>query len=432
MRAQLRAMSERIDDLEAQLQDARAQAAAVPPVAVQTPTAAPVPAPAPVPAAATATTVVWKGAPQLSTADGWSFKPRGRVQVDMASINAPNGLSGDANRQMGTGVELRRLYFGVDGTMPGGFGYRVEADFAASTVLLTDVYLTYDVTKDVRVTVGQHKPFWGLEELASDLNLTLMERSTFGQAFNFERRVGASVQYRHGIVLAQGGVFGDDAQALNSDYDKNWSLDGRLVLMPRLAGGTLHLGGSVHFNHAAAFNATITDRVRPFAHTTDIRLITTGAIPASGERGLALEGAYIAGRFHATAESYWQTVHRSDGADPTFTGGYAEVGYLLTKDETAYKDGIYERIRPKHGLDKGGLGAIQINTRYDWLDLDSAGIHGGRQKTASLSAVWILTDYVRMLADYGHVWVNGSAYTTPTGSADYELDVVGMRAQYDF
>ena len=385
----------------------------------------------PLPLAAPAVDIAWKGAPQFSAPGGWSFKPRGRLQVDIASVSAPDGISGDASKHLGTGTEFRRAYIGFDGTMPGGISYRVEADLAASNVAITDMYLQYSPSKDLRITVGQHKPFWGMEELTSDLFTSMMERASYTTAFGFERRLGASLQYQHGIVLAQGGVFGDDVASLNSDTDKNWSLDGRLVVAPRIGGGTLHLGGSIHFHHDSSFNASVTDQARPFAHTTDLRLVSTGAIPATSDLGIGLEAAYINGRFHATSESYWQTVRRVDGANPTFNGGYAEVGYLLTHDTTSYKDGVYDRIRPSKGIDKGGIGAIQVNARYDWLSLNDLDIAGGRQQTASVSAIWMLTDYVRLVADYGHVWVDGGPYKV-NGDSSYQLDVYGMRAQFDF
>ena len=440
MRAQMAQMASRIDTLETQLGEARAKADAAT-SAASAATAAAAKIPVPSATAKPATEVTWDGAPKLATSNGWSFKPRGRLQVDVGSISAPALPTAAQRRELGFAAEFRRAYIGFDGTMPGGFGYRVEADLAASSVNLTDLYLTYKPKPEITLTVGQHKPFWGLEEGTSDLFTSFQERASYGSAFGFERRLGFSAAYQSKALLVQGGVFTDDAGSLNSDVDNAHSFDGRVVFMPKLGNGQLHLGGSIHYRRIKdqGSNEAIRYRARPFVHTTDLRFVDTGAAPfltggvnnVEAERGLALEAAYVSGRFHATAESFWQKVMRTGLADPTFNGGYAEVGYLLTDDVTAYKGGVYDRIRPKRPVDKGGFGAVQVNARYDWLDLNDAGIIGGRQQIAGVSVIWIPTDYVRLIANYGHLWISDSPVLAG-GSSSYGADAFGLRAQFDF
>ena len=435
MRAQMAQMASRIDSLESELGDARAKAAAAEAKANAASTAvAAIPAQIAQSATATAkpaTEVTWDGAPKLTTKDGWSFKPRGRLQVDTAGVNAPEGLAGGANRSMGIGTELRRAYIGFDGTMPGGFGYRVEADLANSAVDLTDLYMTYKASPKLTFTVGQHKPFQSMEDMTSDLFTSFMERAAFNSGFGFERRVGVSGTYTGKQVLVQAGVFTDNAADLNLDSNNSYSVDGRIVFMPKIGKGQLHLGASAHYRDFNDASATARYRARPFVHTTDIRLIDTKAFTASGERAFGTEFAYINGRLHATAESQWMTAIRPGLTNPTFNGGYAEVGYLLTDDTTAYKGGVYDRIRPKHPVGKGGMGALQVNLRYDWLDLNSGAIIGGRQQVAGISALWIPTDYVRFIVNYGHIWINNAAVSAGTVS-DYTANALGLRAQFDF
>lgn len=457
MRAQMKAMEGRIESLEGQLNaanaraDAATQAAqsasqaasqAASQVAAQSASiaaAAKAPATAPT-AAGTAKAasdaspiqVVWKGGPEFRGDNGWSFKPRGRLQIDAGGVNAPSGLDETSSDHLGFSTELRRAYLGFDGTMPGGFGYRFEVDLANSSVVINDMYLTYRVNKNVTLALGNQKPNTGLEDQTSDLFTSFMERASFTGAFGFERRVGLNAQYLNKAVLVQAGVFSDDPNSLNSDYDKSWSTDGRVVFMPTVAGGTLHLGGSVHWRTLNDSIPTVTYQSRPFVHTTDLRFLSAGVTNADNELGLGLEAAWIKGRFHATTESYWQKVRRTGFADPTFNGGYAEVGYMLTHDDTAYKAGVFERIRPHNGMDKGGLGAVQLNVRYDWLNLNDAGIVGGREQTAGISAIWMPTDYVRFILNYGHIWVKDSPVLVDGTDNTYGVDSMGMRAQFDF
>ena len=128
---QLAAMQAEIARLTAQVAElqAREQARETAPVPVPAPPSAPTAAPA-----ASSATIAWKGAPEISGGGGWSFKPRGRLQLDSAVVDAPD-LPGNS---LGTATEFRRAFIGFDGTLPGGFGYRVEADLANSSVELTE------------------------------------------------------------------------------------------------------------------------------------------------------------------------------------------------------------------------------------------------------------------------------------------------------
>lgn len=419
LRAELAALKAQVQTLESRLDAATAQSAPAP---VSTP------APAPSVTAKPATEISWKGGPEIKTADGWSFKPRGRMQLDVAGVDAPGSVAGNS---LGVGTEFRRLFLGVEGKMPGGFGYRVEADFANSSVELTDVYLTYG-TGPLTVMAGQTKPFWSLEELTSDLFTSFNERAAFTQAFGFERRVGLSAQYKGKSVLLQGGVFGDHANDLLSDANNSISVDGRAVFMPKLGNTQLHLAGSAHMRSFNDQASSTRYRARPFVHTTDVRIVDTGNIGATGERGYGLEAAVLRGPFHAAGEAFWQTARRPALADPTFFGGYLEAGMVLTPgDSRIYKDGAFDRLKPAKGIDDGGIGAIEVNVRYDYLDLIDKGIVGGKQRTAGVSLVWAPVQYVRIIANYGRMRFDQAAVAA-AGDRDYSADAFGLRTQFDF
>ena len=377
-----------------------------------------------------ASEVKWKGGPETSSPDGFTFKPRGRAQIDLGVVNAPNNIVLPA-ASLGTATEFRRIYLGAEGTLPGGFGYRVEADIANSTVNLTDVWLTYKTGK-ATVTAGQHKTFSGLEEITSDLFTTFQERAAFNSAFNFERRVGLSVAYADKDFLVQGGVFAANAADLNADSNNSYSVDGRVVYSPKIGKGQLHLGASAHMRDFNDATPNARYRARPFVHTTDVRFVDTKAFSAQGERSFGLEAAYINGPFHATVEGHRLTADRIGLANPTFQGGYAELGMFLTSGDTiGYKGGAYDRTKPSKPVNKGGIGAIQLSGRYDYLDLNDAGIIGGKQSTYGLSLIWIPIEYVRFIANYGHLELRDSPVKAGL-SGNYGADSFGLRAQVDF
>ena len=377
------------------------------------------------------TTPSWKGAPELADKDkGWSFKPRGRLMYDVATVSSPDGYS---NPGLGFSNELRRGRLGVEGTIPGGFGYKVELDLAAGEVEFTDAFLSY-TKNELEFIVGQHNNFQSLDELTSSLHSSFIERAAFTDAFNFERRVGASVQYAKGDLLAQGGVFTDSIADLNSVGDDNnsYSVDGRLVFAPKMGASQLHFGASAPYRELNDAATSIRYRQRPAVHSTDVRFIDTGnLIGAKAETGYGVEAAGIFGPFHLASEAYWQKVSRTGFADPTFFGAYVEGGYFFTGESRGYKGGKFDRVKVKNGFDKGGWGSLGLNARWDYLDLKDAGIVGGTQNAFQASLNWKPTDYVLFGLNYAHILYD-DAPVLANGDGEYSVDMVGLRSQIDF
>lgn len=420
MRAEIDALKAQLSAMEARLNNVSAKTEA------NTTAIAAVPAPAPAPE----TTIKWKGAPELATKSGWSFKPRGRLQFDAGYLDVPSAITDDGR---GFGSEIRRAYLGFQGTMPGGFGYKAEVDLADNKVEWTDIYLTYD-HKGMNVTVGQHYPFLSLEQMTSDLFTSFTERAAFTSAFGFERRLGVSAGYAKGDVMVNAGAFTDNVNDLTNDGDNGYSVDGRVVWMPKMGKTQLHFGASAHYRDLNGYLTGLGTRyrARPFIHTPDVRFIDTGSFTADKETNYGLEAAVISGRLHAAAEGHWMRASRPGLADPTFFGGYAEVGYYLTRGDTrGYKNGAFDRTRPAHAVGNGGIGAIQFNLRYDYLDLVDAGVVGGKQNAYAASLIWTPIDYLKFMLNYAHVEYD-QARVTAGGDASYSADVMGARAQIDF
>ena len=408
MRAQLAAMNARIDQLEGELAATKTEAAEAGQV---------VDAPAPAADSEPVST--------LAKSDGWSFKPRGRLMFDAGFTNAPDSTGASD----GFGNEVRRARLGASGDMPGGFGYKFEVDFAGNEISVADAILSYE-NGPIEIAIGQHNNFQSLEELTSSLHTTFIERAAFTDAFGFERRLGASITYARGDFLAQAGIFTDNLEDTDS---KNRGADARIVFMPKAGDTQLHFGGSFHYNDLDDPAAQLRYRQRPLVHFTSQRFIDTRSMGADSETGYGLEAAAIAGRFHAVAEGYWQSVDMPGVADdPTFFGGYFEAGVFLTDDKRGYKGGKFDRTKPSGPVGEGGIGSVQFTLRYDHLDLNDVGIVGGRQAGYFAALVWKPTDYTALMLNYGRLQYKDAILPTASGDTSYGVDAIGMRAQIDF
>ena len=431
MHAEMEALRLRVTQLEAERDAARAAVAAQAPQVQLASTAQPQPQQ---PASPPGPEIRFRGAPTITAPGGWSFKPRGRLQYDVAYVSSPEGID---NPGLGFSNELRRARLGVEGTIPGGFGYVFELDFADNRVEIIDAILTYRASQSVGLTVGQHNGFQSLEELTSSRFTTFMERAAFTDAFNFERRVGLSANLTSGDLLVQAGVFTDNITDLTEDADNAAGVDGRIVYAPEIGDTRLHLGASAHWRDNGDLATLVTTRYqqRPLVHTTDVRFIGTPALAVESETNFGLEAAVINGPFHATGELHWlEADTMTPGFSPDFFGGYAEIGYFLTGETRGYRGGRWDRTSVGNpiGGDNGGFGAFQVNFRYDYLDLNSGALVGGIQNGLQLSLVWIPTDYVQFLINYGHLIYDDAVIPAAGGDRDYGVDVIGARAQVDF
>ena len=269
-----------------------------------------------------------------------------------------------------------------------------------------------------------------MEELTSSLNTSFIERAAFTDAFGFERRLGFSGAYKTDILLLQAGIFADNSEDLPNG---NTSVDARVVVAPKLGDTQLHFGSSIHYNDLGN-NNSVRYRQRPLVHFTDNRFINTGNMSATSELGVGFEAAAISGPFHIALEAYSQNVNRPGAlADPSFFGASAEIGLFLTEgDNRGYKLGTFDRVKPENPVGEGGKGALQVNLRYDYLDLNSGAIIGGTQDSVQASLIWTLTDYTRLLFNYGLLSYDDAAFSTAAGDTSYDVHVAGIRAQVDF
>jgi phosphate-selective porin OprO/OprP len=445
LRAQIAALKAQVERLAARLDGAPAVAAqAAAPAPAPAAGAAPTPvvtasataaAPAGSGKAGTETGISWKGSPVFSNGSA-SFKVKGRIQYDAGVLIAPASVQDGAK---GYSNELRRLRLGGEGQLGGGFGYKLETELSDNQVDLVDTYISYERGKWLFL-LGNQNQFQSLDEVIGDTTGSVMERAAFTDAFNFERRLGLSAQYRSGILLAQGGIFSDSADSLmnasdgaNGDDENNsYGVDGRIVLAPKIGKTQFHFGASAHwrdFNRLSSVAQRY--RQRPYLHSVNSRFLATPGIAADGESHYGVEFAGTRGPLHWASEAHWLRPSQPGVADPVFFGGYAEVGFFLTGETRAYKNGIFGSTKPLHPVGSGGMGSWQVTLRYDYLDMNSKGVVGGKQNGVIAALVWTPIEFLRFNLNYAHLAYQDAAILAGTRS-DYGVDVVGWRAELDF
>ena len=429
-------------------------------------------------------TPTWKGGPEYADKDaGFSFKPKGLLQYDAGFVGFPNGderrgtLAGLNYGNLGWNTRARRLTLGADGSLPGGFRYSAEFNFAQATVDFEDVLLAYDFKNSpLTFQAGYFYPFASLETMTSSKYTSFMERAGITDAFSHNRRIGAALvanDKKADQWVFQAGLFSEEMN--NTDLNRTgWAAAARAVYSPTFGNIRLHLGANFEHRVNKREAQSRNYQSRPMTQLTDQRFISTGAISAKGDDIAGLELAAIMKQFHfaAEAQKVWvngaytpieQAAILADGTtnttpngtalngDPSFWGGYAEVGFYVTGETRSYKGGSFGRVKVLHPFNDGGWGALQINGRVDYLnlndDVDGSSsslvapfyVNGGKQVAYQLSAIWNPTDYVRFMAQYSRINVTGGPrnslsndLTDPVNKRKIDSDVFSMRAQVDF
>ena len=424
------------------------------------------------------TTPSWKGAPLLEDKEaGWSFKPRGRLQYDAGFVENPQ--NDIINRNLGFNTRVRRFRLGVEGTIPGGFGYKAEADFAGGSVGFGDVIITYQPkNKPWNLTIGNHETLNGLEQMSSSRFVSFVERAAFDDAFINTRRIGLSGGYVNAAntFRANAGLFA--AHSIDGTLDNDgWIGAARAVYSPISNGNQLHFGANFQHRNFQSNNGTTAAtssgqpstnqlaryRARPFSQLTDVRFVDTQNFAAKSDNIFGLELAGIFKSLHLAAEGQYLSANAYDAGDtiasggdpldlfpaasqfvpdgnPSFWGGYVEAGYYLTGETRGYKNGLWDRTKVLKPFSQGGWGGFQLNARLDYLDLDSSKLKGGcsnnfttgvcsgaaqlqkggKQLGFLASLVWLPEDYMRFYLQGSHARITGgpSATTVVSGTSE--------------
>lgn len=364
-----------------------------------------------------------EGGLSVSSTDGrFSVEIGGRLQIDAAFYK-------EDKNPLGNGLEIRRAYLNLEGTMFGDWGYEFSVDFADDAEV-KDAFVTNDRLWPVRLIIGQYKEPFSLEELTSSKYLTFMERA-LPNLFAPGRNIGFGFRAHGNVWTTAAGIFGegfeDDA---DDEGDEGWALTGRVTYAPFHSDTrVLHFGAALS-NRQQNDEKEVRFRTRPESHITDVRYVNTGKISnVDSVRRANLEFAAVRGPFSIQWEYARADVEQPSRSDLTFDGSYLFFSWFVTGESRDYKfkKGAFGRVKPRK---KGG--AWELAIRYSDADANDGSVTGGREKNVALGVNWYINKRMRFMANY--IFVDNDE------TADDDGDVVGgdqprifqMRYQIDF
>jgi phosphate-selective porin OprO/OprP len=409
LRAQVQALSARLEQLEAQAQAASQAAPAVagsPAIApaprvvqtaaVATPPTAPPPAPPAAP-------VDWAtGLPEWRSPDGaFTFKPRIRVTADLSTTFG----SDFPNRDLTT-TELRGLRLGGQGKIAGGFSYWIEGDIADNAVSVANAFVAYNRKlggRDLEVSVGQRLNDRGVEGGTAEDQTPFLERSLMVSTLGPERGT-----YGVGVVGKLTGSVWHASLSVTGDAISDGSTNDTVTLMGRThwspfktQAGFLHLGGW-GFVEDLTPAATLASRnlVVSSRGNDNLRLSSGTYANPKGSGGFGLEVGGVHRAFWAMAEGGKRVVQTA-ARDFDQDAYSLSAGLFLTGEAPplSARTGTWTRPKVLNPLGADGYGAVEVVGRYDTADFTDS-LTGGEGDTWLLGVNWYPTNNTRVSAHW--------------------------------
>ena len=323
----------------------------------------------------------------------------GRLHLDFASFD--NDGRGTPNKD---DTEVRRAWLDVSGKFF-VVDYKMEADFSGDRVEAKDVYLSRSFGDAGRLTVGQFKQYFSLDDRTGSNYGSFLERGNAGTSLAPLYRLGASWQANPGDFTWAASLY--SLESIDAWQVKGRAAGGRATWSPSpAAGDVLHLGVSVarelYDNPGASGAPGLRIRPRPAGHLSDESRLTLVDFSAGRDTDVdkwSLEYAQVRGPWSWQGEFSGATF--DDGLQRgKVLAGYGMLSWFGTGESRGYdrKTGRFARIKDiRHKA-----GAFELALRYDQMRGDQhlvglPDLRDGSTEAWTLGGNWYLRDNLRFM-----------------------------------
>lgn len=288
----------------------------------------------------------------------------GRLHLDFATFD--NDARGTPNQNA---TDIRRAWLDVSGKFFAA-DYKLEADFSGDRVIARDVYLSRSFGSAGKLTIGQFKQFFSLDDRTSSNYGSFLERGHAGSTLAPLYRLGASWQANPGNFAWAASAY--SLESINTWQVKGRAIGGRLTWSPTPRdGNVLHLGLSLarEWYDTPGANGVPALRIRPrpagyLSNESRPTLVDFSAGRDTDVDKWSLEYAQVRGPWSWQGE--FSGARFDDGAQHgQILAAYGMLSWFMTGESRAYdhKTGRFTRIRNiRHRA-----GAFELALRYDQM-----------------------------------------------------------------
>jgi phosphate-selective porin OprO/OprP len=336
----------------------------------------------------------------------------GRIHMDYRQYSPDYG-TGQTTDSYQNLAEVRRARFGVRGQFAKDFKYQLLANFgndvgaSSTSSTMDEMWVNYAANPEMQFQFGLFKMPFSLEQLTSSNNLDFMERSLIGQndselipaketGFMLHGIPKPGLTYQLALSRGRG-----NKDAANDGFDYIGRVTTNVAELVGNKEVIAHLG-------AAYSVGDIKGGVTPASGRTEARSqsawFTGPALSGNTERtraGAEFALAYKAAKIQG--EYFDFTYDPTTGNNQKINGYYVQAVYNLTGETHAYKDGVFNWVKPNNAIDKGGRGAWQVGVRMSEFDAGDIAVATGKTNRATAMTygiTWFATDNLRFMLNY--------------------------------
>lgn len=297
---------------------------------------------------------------------------------------------------------------------------KIELGYGDSKISLKDVYLNYKEGNH-SLRVGFHYEPFGNARVGTS-NFRFMTNAGSDKALGNKRKLGVSYSFNQKWFNFMGGVFSDGDIEKSKPVDQGYSLVAKLVGRPLMGDKKLiHIGVAPRFNNSGnevTFNAGIpTDLLAK----SDNSYLNAKVDQVVNQWKIDLELILLYNKWYFQSQYFMAHVNRSKEVENyNGKGWYAQAGYMIIGAKHNYNaaTGMIVNPAPK---------SLELLCRYNNVNLNDAGIRGGRMSDVTVGMNYFINKYVAAKINYSHMMIGNSS---PMGGDDFGL--IQARLQLSF
>ena len=343
----------------------------------------------------------------------FSIRFNARIAYDYANVSYKDGNGKNKPRNKVNSIYLRNLEFGLRGNLFSNFNYRVVTKFTDNITELKMAYLGYE-TENTKLAIGQTRTFTTLDKTTPPTMMAFTERFSFINAIKAPRRLGFTASRNGSNWSFSSGYFIGNTN--ENKINDNRMVSARINFSPQFKNGlSLHFGASTFYRNQNSKSFSTKYEARPLSKHGNLKPLFSGNFDIEEEQFIAAEfvASYKSFAFqveYATIKTPLSNLELKTSTDPTYKGGYLEVGFFPTggKQLVDGRVGRLDNVKIKSPIGKGGVGEVRIAVRYDMADFTHEG-YGSKQSSYILSLDWYLNTVTKITTNYAHSIIQNSS-----------------------
>ncbi|MFN7038354.1 MAG: OprO/OprP family phosphate-selective porin [Alphaproteobacteria bacterium] len=373
-----------------------------------------------------AVTIKMKPSPKFETIDGsYKFAFSGLLQTDYVNYIKNQSTHND-------GAYIKNARLGVNGIINNDWFYLLENNFAGNRSKIVNAIISYNGFKPFSISAGQFYEKFGFDNMISPKNTTFME-SAFVSIFAPSKRLGIGLNtYGQNWTANLGINSNSQAYNISNNNDEFKTISSKVTFAPLNDNNkVIHLGASGIFGKPKRSDS-VYKIVAGTESSISSSLIDSGQIKNIKNIKIAgIEGMAQYNSFSLQAEYAFNDLTGKISSIKNHKAAYIQAAWILTGESRQYdlagsNFGGVSPLRPLN-INEGGLGAWEIATRYNYLDLGKNNSNfGGKLGNIGFALNWYPNDYIKFMSNY--IIVNSKH----NNKVKKNPNLVMLRAQFAF